>query len=31
MAVEEKRAASLLLPMITWITRLILAGMPRIR
>jgi len=31
MAVEKKRAASMLLPMLTWITALIFAGVPRIR
>ena len=31
MAVEKKRAASMLLPMLAWITRLIFAGVPRIR
>jgi len=31
MPVEEKRAASMLLPILTWITALIFAGVPRIR
>gem|GEM_PF-4307700 len=31
MAVEKKSAASMLLPLLTWITALIFAGVPRIR